>query len=167
MKKTGNNDNADFQRIVMEQKSTIYSVCYMFASAKEEADDFFQETLVNMWQGFDRFRGDSNVRTWVYRVSLNTCISYKRKKRVRTMPLDLSPDILNDSTPIGCQNMLLHERITRLEPFDRAIILLWLEDMSYEEIAAIVGITVKALAVRLVRIRQKLISLNNETPKNK
>ena len=61
-----------------------------------------------MWQGFDRFRGDSNVRTWVYRVSLNTCISYKRKKRVRTMPLDLSPDILNDSTPIGRQNMLLH-----------------------------------------------------------
>ena len=119
------------------------------------------------WQGYDRFRGDSNVRTWVYRVSLNTCISYKRKKRVRTMPLDLSPDILNDSTPIGRQNMLLHERITRLEPFDRAIILLWLEDMSYEEIAAIVGITVKALAVRLVRIRQKLISLNNETSNHK
>lgn len=160
MKTKANNQNPDFQRIVMEQKSTIYSVCYMFASAKEEADDLFQETLVNMWQGFGRFRGDSSISTWVYRVSLNTCMSHKRKKKVKTVPLDISPEILSESSPAGRQNALLHDRITRLEPFDRAIILLWLEDMPYEEIAAIVGISVKALGVRLVRIRQKLKSLN-------
>ena len=73
MKKSENNDNRDFQRIVMEQKSTIYSVCYMYATSKEEADDLFQETLVNLWQGFDSFRGDSSIRSWVYRISLNTC----------------------------------------------------------------------------------------------
>lgn len=78
-----------FQRIVMEQKSTIYSVCYMFATSKDEADDLFQETLVNLWQGYGGFRGDSSVRTWVYRVSLNTCLSYKRKKQVKTVPLDM------------------------------------------------------------------------------
>lgn len=148
-----------FQRIVMEQKSTIYSVCYMFATSKDEADDLFQETLVNLWQGYGGFRGDSSVRTWVYRVSLNTCLSYKRKKQVKTVPLDMSPEVFSPSTPDGRQNEMLHRRITRLEPFDRAIILLWLEDMPYEDIAAIVGISVKALSVRLVRIRKKLMSI--------
>lgn len=162
MKQTGKNVNLDFQKIVLEQKSTIYSVCYMFADSKDIADDLFQETLINLWQGYSQFRGDSNIRTWVYRVSLNTCLSYKRKKNVKTVPLDISPDILSDSTPTGRQNVLLHQRITRLEPFDRAIILLWLEDMAYEEIANIVGISVKSLSVRLVRIRRKLMSLNSE-----
>lgn len=146
----------------MENKSTIYSVCYMFADSKAQADDLFQETLINLWQGYGDFRGDSSARTWIYRVSLNTCMSYKRKKRIKTVPLDLSPEILSDSTPIGRQNMMLHERITRLEPFDRAIILLWLEDLPYEDIAALVGISVKALSTRLVRIRKKLISLNSQ-----
>lgn len=155
----------EFQRIVMEQKTTIYSVCYMYATSKEEADDLFQDTLINLWRGYNQFRGDSNIRTWVYRVSLNTCLSYKRKKKLKTIPLDISPDILSNSTPEGRQNVMLHQRITRLEPFDRAIILLWLEDMTYEEIAAIVGISVKALSIRLVRIRKKLISLNSETNK--
>lgn len=163
MKKTSNNSSLEFQRVVMEHKSTIYAVCYMFASSKEETDDLFQETLINMWQGYDRFRGDSSPRTWIYRVSLNTCLSYKRKrkKQVDTVPLALSPDILSDTTPSGRQNILLHKRLTSLEPFDRAIILLWLEDMPYEEIAAIVGISMKALGVRLVRIRKKLITMNN------
>ncbi len=162
MKKSDNNIESGFQRLVMEQKSTIYSVCYMFAESKTVADDLFQETLINLWQGYEKFRGESNPRTWVYRVSLNTCLSYKRKKQVKTVPLDISPDILSESTSVGRQNVLLHERITRLEPFDRAIILLWLEDLPYEDIAAIAGISVSALSTRLVRIRKKLISLNQE-----
>ncbi len=83
------------------------------------------------------------------------------------MPLDVSLEILSENSPSGRQNAMLHDRITRLEPFDRAIILLWLEDMPYEEIAAIVGISVKALGVRLVRIRQKLkTSIPNLKNKN-
>lgn len=148
-----------FRRLVNEQKSTIYSVCYMFSSSKNEADDLFQDTLINLWQGFEKFRGECSIRSWVYRVSLNTCISHKRKKQIKTIPLDLSPDILDKRTTIGKQNAMLHERITKLEPFDRAIVLLWLEDMSYAEIASIIGISIKALGVRLVRIREKLKSL--------
>lgn len=148
-----------FERLINEQKSTIYSVCYMFATTKEETDDLFQDTLINLWQGFEKYRGDCSERSWVYRVSLNTCISRKRKKQIKTVPLDLSPDILNGNTAIGKQNAMLHERITKLEPFDRAIVLLWLEDMPYDEIASITGISVKAVGVRLVRIREKLKSL--------
>lgn len=156
---TGPTIKHDFERMVREHKSTIYSVCYMYADSKTDSDDLFQEVLVNLWQGFPRFRGESSIRTWVYRVSLNTCLSYKRKKQVKTQPLDISPDVLDESKPEGRRNALLHDRITRLEPFDRAIVLLWLEDLPYEEIAAIVGISVSALSVRLVRIRQKLKAL--------
>lgn len=154
-----NDLQTDFELLVMQHKSTIYSVCYMYADAKAEADDLFQETLINLWNGFPKFRGDSSPRTWVYRVSLNTCLSHKRKKQLKTVPLDISPDVLDGNTADGRQNAMLHQRITRLEPFDRAIVLLWLEDLPYEEIALITGLSAKAVGVRLVRIRQKLKSL--------
>ena len=69
--------------MVREQKSTIYIICYMFADNRTEADDLVQEVLVNLWKGFHKFEGRSDIRTWVYRVSLNTCISSTRKKTFR------------------------------------------------------------------------------------
>lgn len=153
------NQPIDFERLVMEHKSTIYSVCYMFTETKLEADDLFQEVLISLWQGKDSFRGDSSLRSWVYRVSMNTCISYKRKKHVKTVPLEFSSDAIAPDSPEKKQARMLHDRISKLEPFDRAIVLLWLEDMSYDEIAAIVGISTKAVGVRLVRIKEKLKSL--------
>ena len=154
-----NNQTLDFERLVMEHKSTIYSVCYMFTDTKLEADDLFQEVLISLWQGKDSYRGDSSLRSWVYRVSMNTCISYKRKKRLNTVPLEFSSDSMAPDSPENKQARMLHERIARLEPFDRAIVLLWLEDMPYDEIASIVGISAKAVGVRLVRIKEKLKSL--------
>lgn len=149
----------DFELIVKEYKSTIYSVCYMFTETKPEADDLFQEVLTRLWLGRESFRGDANLKSWVYRVSMNTCISYKRKKRIKTEGLEFSPEIAIPDSPIHRQAKMLHDRISKLEPFDRAIIMLWLEDLSYDEIAAIVGISTKAVGVRLVRIKDKLKSL--------
>jgi RNA polymerase sigma-70 factor (ECF subfamily) len=103
------------------------------------------------------FEGRSSVRTWIWRISLNTCISIDRKKRRREkLPLELDIDLYNDSDRDTKQIKLLHERINRLGPFDRAIILLWLENMSYEEIGAIVGISEKNVSVRLYRIKEQL-----------
>lgn len=143
----------------MEHKTTIYSVCYMFVEKQIEVDDLFQEVLINLWEGYEGFRGDSSLRSWVYRVSMNTCISYKRKKRIKTVPLDLSPDIVNGDSNESRQTVQLHQRISRLEPVDRAIVLLWLENLPYDEIASIVGISTRAVGVRLVRIKEKLKSL--------
>ncbi len=153
------NLHSRFEKLVEEQKTTIYSVCYMYAETKAEADDLFQDVLINLWKGLESFRGDSSERSWVYRVSLNACISEKRKKRVKTVPLDISADLFSDKSPEGKQNMMLHDRITKLEKFDRAIVLLWLEDMSYDEIGAITGLSAKAVGVRLVRIKEKLKNL--------
>lgn len=148
-----------FERLVMEHKSTIYSVCFMFVETRAEADDLFQEVLINLWNGYENFRGEAASRSWVYRVSMNTCISYKRKKRIKTVPLDIARDAGGEDPTESRQTMMLHQRISRLEPVDRAIVLLWLENLPYEEIASIVGISTRAVGVRLVRIKEKLKSL--------
>ena len=151
------NKETDFSRIVREHKSTIYTVCYMFSKDKQEADDLFQEVLVKLWQGYDSFQGKSDLRTWIYRVSLNTCISIDRKKKRRkTQPLLEGIDLFDKNDADNRQTDMLHERIGRLQPFDRAIVLLWLENMSYDEIAQIVGISVKNVSVKLYRIKEQL-----------
>ena len=151
------NKETDFSRIVREHKSTIYTVCYMFSKDKQEVDDLFQEVLVKLWQGYDSFQGKSDLRTWIYRVSLNTCISIDRKKKRRkTQPLLEGIDLFDKNDADNRQTDLLHERIGKLQPFDRAIVLLWLENMSYDEIAQIVGISVKNVSVKLYRIKEQL-----------
>lgn len=152
-----------FEALVREEKGTIYSICLMFAPDRTQADDLAQETLVNLWLGMPKFRGDSSSHTWVYRVTLNTCISYERKKK--RQPLDRADGIdvtlPDESSDRGENARRLHQRIQSLERFDRAIILLWLEGLPYDEIGDIVGITPNAVGVRLVRIREKLKKLNN------
>ena len=154
----------DFARIVKEHRSTIYTVCYMFSKDEEEVADLFQDILVNLWKGFPKFRGDSSQRTWVYRVSLNTCISAERKKKRKgeTIPLTMDINLFDDSVEDIRQIKMLQNRISRLGPFDRAIILLWLENLSYDEIGDIVGITAKNVSVRLFRIKEQLKKMSNE-----
>ena len=154
----------EFARIVREHKATIYTVCYMFSKDKEEVEDLFQEVLIALWRGFESFRGESNIRSWIYRVSLNTCISAERKKRRRAdaVRLDMDINLFSDTDDDSRQVQMLRERIGRLGVFDRAIILLWLENLSYEEIGAIVGITAKNVSVRLVRIREQLKNMSND-----
>ncbi len=147
----------DFEQLVRQQTANIYSVCYMFATCKAEADDLFQEVLINLWRGYPTFRHDSRPSTWVYRVSLNTCVSYKRKRRVEMSPIENAGiESAYDEIESKRQNRQLHERIQMLEPFDRAVVLLWLEDMPYEEIGSIVGLSAKAVGLRLMRIKEKL-----------
>ncbi len=152
----------DFEQLVERQRQTIYSVCYLFADERQQADDLFQETLIRLWQGFDTFEGRSTEKTWVYRIALNTCINMDRKHRRRkdTSPLELDMDLFADEERNPAASRL-HRRIGKLHPFDRALILLWLEDLPYDEIAAILGITVKNVSVRLVRIREKLKTITD------
>lgn len=149
----------EFAQMVREHKSTIYTVCYMFSNDADEVADLFQEVLINLWQGFAGFGKRSNIKTWIYRVALNTCISADRKKQRRAAAkarLDMDIDLFDGKSNDPNQTILLHNRIGRLRPFDRAIVLLWLEDMSYDEIGAIVGITAKNVSVRLYRIKEEL-----------
>lgn len=152
----------EFTRMVKEQKSTIYTVCLMFSDDADEVEDMVQETLINMWRGLEKFEERSNLRTWVWRVAMNTCISFDRKRKRNSDEVTSLDRIgiaradVSDETQDDKQIRMLHDRIHKLGVFDRAIVLLWLEDMSYDEIGQIVGISAKNVSVRLVRIREQL-----------
>ena len=159
-----------FAQTAAEHKSTIYTVCYMFSQDADEVNDLFQEVLVNLWKGFESFEHRSDIKTWIYRVALNTCISINRKKKVSTIlqrrqateRLTMDINLFEDRDEDTKQVDMLHKRISKLQPFDRAIVLLWLENLSYEEIGQIVGITTKNVSVRLFRIREQLKQMSND-----
>ncbi len=152
-----------FEQMVRQNKGTIYTVCYMFSRDRDEVADLFQETLIHLWKGMPEFDGKSNIKGWIYRVALNTCISLDRKKRSRpTVPLTMDIDLFDAKGERERQVEMLHRRISRLQPFDRAVVLLWLEDISYEEMGLILGISAKNVAVRLTRIREKLKNMSND-----
>ena len=152
----------EFELLVRRHKSTIYTVCFMFSKDSDEVDDLFQEVLINLWRGFKDFKGESKIETWIWRVSFNTCISQERKKkRASHIPLEMGIDLFHDKDEDTRQIQMLYRRIHQLKPFDRAIVLLWLEGMPYDEIAAIVGITVKNVSVRLYRIKEELKKMSN------
>ncbi len=151
-----------FEKVVKENKATIYSVCYMFSKDNDEVADLFQEVLINLWIGFDQFKGQSSARTWIYRVALNTCISINRKKsRIKHIPLDSNINLFEDTDNDSRQIRKLYDRIKLLRPYDRAIVMLWLENMSYEEIGEIMGISEQNVATKLYRIKEALRKMPN------
>lgn len=152
-----------FEQMVREYRSTIYTICYMFSKDQDEVSDLFQEVLINLWKSFPSFEGRSKLNSWVYRVSMNVCISLERKKKSqRTVPLMMDINPFEEENANSKQMEILRKRIARLGIFDRAIILLWLENMSYEEIGEIIGITAKNVSVRLYRMKEELKKMSND-----
>jgi RNA polymerase sigma-70 factor (ECF subfamily) len=154
----------EFNRIVKANKAAIFTVCYFFSKDQDEVNDLFQETLINLWRGFEGFQGKCDVKTWIWRVSLNTCLTFERKKkrRVDTLPLTMDINLFTDTDDDTRQVQMLYRRINKLGMLDRAIILLWLENMSYEEIGEIIGISTKNVSVKLVRIKEQLKKMSND-----
>lgn len=154
----------EFNRIVKANKAAIFTVCYLFSKDQDEVNDLFQETLINLWRGFDGFQGKCDVKTWIWRVSLNTCLTFERKKKRRldTLPLTMDINLFTDTDDDTRQVQMLYRRINKLGMLDRAIILLWLENMSYEEIGEIIGISTKNVSVKLVRIKEQLKKMSND-----
>ena len=147
-----------FTRLVKEHKSTIYTVCYMFSHDEEEVNDLFQETLINMWKGIDSFREESKISTWIYRVALNTCLLQERKKKkeAKKVPLTMDVNFFQDNDTNSTQVRMPHQRIGKLGLVDRALVMMWLEGMSYDEIGAVMGISAQNVGVKLFRIKENL-----------
>ena len=147
-----------FTQLVRENKSTIYTVCYMFSQDEEEVNDLFQETLINMWKGIDGFREESKISTWIYRVALNTCLLQERKKKkeVKKVPLTMDVNFFQDEDANAAQVRMLHQRIGKLGLVDRALVMMWLEGMSYDEIGTVMGISAQNVGVKLYRIKEQL-----------
>ena len=153
-----------FSDVVKKYKNTVFTVCYLFSKDQDEVNDLFQETLINLWRGFDSFKGQCEVKTWIWRVSLNTCLTFERKKKrtIETVPLSMDINLFIDTDDDTRQIQQLYSRINKLGLVDRAIILLWLESMSYEEIGQSVGISTKNVSVKLVRSKEQLKKMSND-----
>ena len=152
----------NFDQLVSEYTQLISKICYMYATDGEHFKDLYQESLINIWQGIEKYRGDASVSTWVYRVVLNTCVSYYRRnsRHLNVVPLDViaEPEAADDSRNEDLR--MLYNLISRLGKLDKALILLWLDEKSYDEIAVITGLTKSNVAVRLNRIKKRLTEMN-------
>lgn len=139
-----------------------HKVCGIYFTDAEEKQDVVQEMLYQLWRSYPGFDGRSKFSTWMYSVCLNTALTYRRKeRRHKNKPLSLHHHQIPDE-PAGNQeeNMqLLMDAIAALSQLNKAIVLLYLEELSYEEIAQVTGLTKGNVSVRLVRIKKELESM--------
>ena len=146
----------EFLEVIEAQKRTIYKVCYIYANNQDDLNDLFQETVLNLWKSFPRYRGDSKLVTWVYRIAMNTCITFLRRSGTRPQTIPLTADMAQIAADEGTAAQLqeLYKLINQLGKLERALILFWLEERSYQEMADIV-------AVKLNRVKEKLKKMSN------
>ena len=153
-----------FVDFVTEYKQIIYKVCYIYPTDSDSLNDLYQETVINLWKSFPRFRGECKASTWVYRIALNTCISFFRKSNSRPVVVPITIDLESafaDEEEKTSQLRELYRMINMLGKLERALILLWLEERSHQEIADILGISKNYVAVKLYRIKENLKNMSN------
>lgn len=148
----------EFEAFAARHRRIIGKICYLYAVDSDDFDDLYQEVLINLWSGFDGFEGRAAASSWVYRVGLNTCISYYRRNRRHrnTVPLADCPVLVADDALHSEQLRELYTLIGRLDPLEKAVVMLWLDEQSYDQIAAITGLSRNNVASKLHRIKLKL-----------
>ena len=153
-----------FIAIIENNRQVIYKVCYMYAADDDHFKDLYQEVLINLWRGIDRFRGDAQLSTWIYRTSINTCVTYYRRnhKHDEALSLEGVSVVDNDDGTRLQQIKEMYRLISRLDRMEKAIILLWLDEKSYDEISEITGLSRNNVASRLRRIKIKLQHFSEE-----
>lgn len=151
------NQKEEFEDLIARHKSLIYKFCYMYANDTDTPADLFQEVVINLWKGYPGFRRECAIQTWIYRIALNTCVTFMRKSGSRPPTTKLTDDLpVYADLPDTDRIKELYVMINRLSALEKAIVLLYLEERSYEEIAQITGITKNNVGVRLTRIKEKL-----------
>lgn len=151
---------SEFLNIIEENQNIVHKVCRMYTDTEEDHADLFQEILLQLWQSYKKFKGESKLTTWMYRVSLYTAIT-SLKKRLR------APKAKDDFSQVNLAYEMedqfkfegLHMAIENLDDHERAIILLYLEEKPYKEISDILGITENHVGVKVSRIKKKLKSV--------
>lgn len=153
-----------FLAIIDQNRGLISKVCYMYAVDDDHFKDLYQETLINLWRGMESFRGDSAISTWIYRTSINTCLTvYRRNKHHRSnTSIDAISDIADATPDRTAQLKEMYRLISQLERLDKAIIMMWLDEKTYDEIAEITGLARNNVATRLRRIKAKLVTASQQ-----
>jgi len=149
-----------FVSLIKEHERIIYKICYLYADTQANRDDLYQEIIVQAWRGYPKFRGDAKFSTWLYQVALNTAISgFNKEKR---SPLVYStdgylPEVTYDTPNEEAEKAaILYEAINQLNAIEKALVMLYLDGKSYEEMEKIMGTPNGALRVKMTRIKDKL-----------
>jgi RNA polymerase sigma factor (sigma-70 family) len=153
-----------FEQLINEHELLIYKVCRIYAYTEADRQDLFQEIVIQLWHAFPKFKGNAKFSTWLYRVAINTAITGLRKKKdfitsyePAQLPTHLSDDNLNLVEEERLQQ--LYKAIEQLNQIEKAIVMLYMEDRSYEEMEDILGISQGNLRVKMNRIKDKLRQL--------
>ncbi len=149
--------------MVGRHEKIIFSVCFFYATNDIPFDDLRQEVLISLFKGYRNYRQESSETTWVYKVCINTCLFSLRKltPKIKTISIDELPTIsFQDDNNNEWKEKLewLYSVIAQLNPVEKALILMWLDELSYEEIASNMGIPRNTVASRLYRIKEKISS---------
>ena len=149
-----------FEEVAETYGKLIERICFGYANSLQEMEDLKQDALINLWESMATYHGDCSMKTWVYRITLNTCVSSirKGKRRINTIQLTELFDIIENNDDKSLLEEL-HTAISALNPIDKAVVMLWLDEQSYDEIAEIVGISKANVATRLHRAKDKLRKL--------
>ncbi len=159
--------NAEFEKTVRENAAILHKFCRIYTDNSDEYKELFQEMLIQIWRSLEKFRGEAKVSTFIYRICINTALSFRAKlnrnrKKFETLDGKIFIQPEKDRTQDE-QLEKLYAAIRELKPIERAIVGLYLDEKSYEEIAEILGISKTNVATRLMRLKKKLIEvLNNE-----
>ena len=146
-----------FLEDIVSCRGILLKICRTYCWEPEDRDDLYQEIVSNAWKSYSRFEGRSKFSTWLYRVALNTALSESRKNRFQRSTTDLNavenhPEVNNDQEQI----QLLYRAIGQLDPQEKSLAILYLDELSYREIAEVTGLTENHVGVRLHRIKEKI-----------
>ena len=146
---------AEFLGMLREYNRIIYKVTSFYTDENNTLDDLYQDVVLNLWKAFPNFRNESQLSTWIYRIALNTCVSFYRKNTRRPACVEITPDVgaYEEENEAVAE---LYACINRLGKLERALILLYLEDRPHKEIAEIMGITATNVSTKINRIKEKL-----------
>lgn len=160
-----NSIEQEFLSVILEYKRVIYKVCYLYTSPNAPLNDLYQDVILNLWKAYPKFRKECKVSTWIYRIALNTCISFIRKEKNVPEIVTLTQEtdwLTEEHDPIHEMLRQLYRMINQLGQLDKSIILLYLEEKNYEEIAEITGLSATNIATKLSRIKDKLKRMKKE-----
>jgi RNA polymerase sigma-70 factor (ECF subfamily) len=149
-----------YTSFIVPYAAIIIKICRAYTNTQEDFEDYYQEVCLQIWRSKDNFQEQAQWSTWVYRISLNVCLTLLKKKKSthQSFASDALPDeVMEDSRAFDDESLnQLYGAIKQLSEVDRAVILLYLEEKSYQEIAEIMGSNTNNIGVRIKRIKERL-----------
>jgi RNA polymerase sigma-70 factor (ECF subfamily) len=156
----------DFIALIQENRGIIHKVTHLYCTQEEDKEDLFQEIVIQLWKSYGKFRGDAKFSTWMYRIAINTAITSIRKtsRTIRTVSTEVIPveiQLEQYDKEKEAQLSQLYTAIKELNEIERSIVMLYLDDRSYDEMEEILGINQNNLRVKMNRIKDKLRKITN------